>query len=131
MDSTTLKGIFTRLQPQWADLGDRGQVVSGIRDHLGWRVESVKRPSQWGRYPVDGEPSPLLAFPVLSRRWVVERSVAWLGRYWRMRKEYEYLTASREALIYAAMSRLRLRRLTKLSVRECERGFPDTLYVNK
>jgi putative transposase len=58
------------------------------------------------------------AFTVLPRRWVVERSFAWLGRYRRMSKDYEYLTTSSEALIYAAMSRLMLRRLTQQTVRE-------------
>jgi putative transposase len=58
------------------------------------------------------------AFTALPRRWVVERSLAWLGRYRRTSKNYEYLTASSEALIYAAMSRLMLRRLTQHYVRE-------------
>lgn len=58
------------------------------------------------------------AFTVLPRRWVVERSFAWLGRYRRMSKDYEYLTTTSEALIYAAMSRLLLRRLTQHPVRE-------------
>ena len=61
---------------------------------------------------------PRRAFQVLPRRWVVERSFAWLGRYRRMSKDYEYLTASSEAMIYAAMSRLLLRRLTQQTVRE-------------
>ena len=58
------------------------------------------------------------AFTVLPKRWIVERSFAWLGRYRRMSKEYEYLPPSSEALIYAAMSRLMLRRLTHQTVRE-------------
>ena len=58
------------------------------------------------------------AFTVLPRRWVVERSFAWLGRYRRMSKDYEYLTTTSEALIYAAMSRSLLRRLTQQVVRE-------------
>lgn len=113
-----LPGVFTRLRYLWADMGYRGRVLSWIRTHLGWNVEVVKRPSKWGRYPVDVEPPPMPAFTVLPRRWVVERSFAWLGRYRRMSKDYEYLTASSEALIYAAMSRLMLRRLTQHLVRE-------------
>jgi putative transposase len=42
---------------------------------------------------------------------VVERSIAWVGRYRRLSKDYEYLTESSEAMIYMAMSRLMLRRL--------------------
>jgi putative transposase len=94
-------------------MGYRGQVLDWIRTHLGWHVEVVKKPSRWGRYPIDVEPPPMPAFTVLPRSWVVERSFAWLGRYRRMSKDYEYLTASSEALIYAAMSRLLLRRLTQ------------------
>ena len=51
------------------------------------------------------------AFTVRPRRWVGERTTAWLGRDRRLSKEYEYLPASSEAMIYLAMSRLRLRRL--------------------
>jgi putative transposase len=46
------------------------------------------------------------AFTVLPRRWVVERTFAWIGRYRRMSKDYEYLTESSEAMIYLAMTRL-------------------------
>lgn len=113
-----LKGVFIRLRHLWADMGYRGQVLDWIRAHLGWSVEVVKRPRKWGRYPIEGEPPPMPAFTVLPRRGVVERSFAWLGRYRRMSKDYEYLTASSEALIYAAMSRLMLRRLTQHPVKE-------------
>lgn len=51
------------------------------------------------------------ALTVLSRRWVVERTFAWMGRYRRMSKDYEYLTESSEAMIHLAMSRQMLRRL--------------------
>jgi putative transposase len=50
-------------------------------------------------------------FQVLPRRWVVERTFAWLGRYRRLSKDYEYLPETSEAFIYLAMSRLMLRRL--------------------
>lgn len=109
---------FPRLRHLWADMGYRGKVVEWIKEQLGWSVAIVKRPSRWGWYPIDVEPPPMPAFTVLPRRWVVERSFAWLGRYRRMSKDYEYLTASSEALIYAAMSRLLLRRLTQHLVRE-------------
>jgi putative transposase len=84
-----LKGMFTRLQQLWADMGYQGQVLDWIRTYLGWNVEVVKRPSKWGRYPIDVEPPPMPAFTVLPRRWVVERSFAWLGRYRRMSQDYE------------------------------------------
>jgi putative transposase len=113
-----LRGVYPRLEQVWVAIGYRGQVLNWIREHLGWRVEVVQTPRRWGWYPIDVEPPPLPAFTVLPRRWVVERSFAWLGRYRRMSKDYEYLTASSEAMIYTAMSRLLLRRLTKPTVRE-------------
>lgn len=114
-----LQGAFPRLRHLWADMGYRGQVLDWIRTHLGWRVAVVKKPSRWGRCPIDAEPPPMPAFTVLPRRWVVERAFAWLGRYRRLSKDYEYLTTTSEALIYAAMSRLLLRRLTQQTVKEC------------
>ncbi len=48
---------------------------------------------------------------VLPRRWVVERTFAWLGRYRRLSKDYEELPATEEAWIYLAMTRFMLARL--------------------
>ena len=41
-------------------------------------------------------------FHVLPGRWVVERTLAWFGRYLRLSKDYEKLTESSEAMIYLA-----------------------------
>ncbi len=51
-------------------------------------------------------------FKVLPRRWVVERTFGWLGRYRRLSKDYELLPEVSESMIYAAMVRLMLKRLT-------------------
>ena len=51
--------------------------------------------------------------PFLPRRWIVERTFSWLGQNRRMSKDYERLPETGEALIYAAMSRLMLRRLAR------------------
>ena len=62
----------------------------------------------------DVEPEPIPAgFEVIRRRWVVERTFAWISRNRRMSRDYEFLAQTTEALIYIAMIRLMLRRLTK------------------
>jgi transposase len=50
---------------------------------------------------------------VLPRRWAVERTFAWLMYSRRLARDYESLTSTDEALIYATMSRLMLRRLAR------------------
>ena len=53
-------------------------------------------------------------FKVLPRRWVVERTFGWLGRYRRLSKDDELLPEASEAMIYGAMVRLMLSRLACL-----------------
>ena len=56
---------------------------------------------------------PPRGFVVLPRRWVVEHTFSWLGQNRRMSKDYERLCASAEAFVYAAMTRLMVRRLAR------------------
>jgi putative transposase len=70
---------------------------------LGWTMRIVKRGD--GRAPTPG------GFVPLSQRWVVERTFAWLGRYRRLSKDYEYQTRNSETMIYLAMINLMLHRL--------------------
>jgi putative transposase len=64
--------------------------------------------------PANEEPPPYPAgFIVLPRRWVIERTIAWIMRNRRMSRDYEFLNETTEALIYVTMIRLMLRRLTK------------------
>jgi len=53
-------------------------------------------------------------FKVLARRWVIERTFAWMGRYRRMSKDYEFLTQTQEAMMYLSMIRTMLKRKVKL-----------------
>ena len=57
---------------------------------------------------------PPKGFLVLPRRWVVERTLAWIDQQRRMSKDYERSCASGEALVYAAMIRLMARRLARV-----------------
>jgi putative transposase len=93
-----LKGRFPRLRLIWADGGYAGQLIEWARELGDWLLEIVKRPDE-------------RRFVLLPRRWVVERTFAWLGRYRRLSKDYEALTESSEAFIHIAMTRLMLRRL--------------------
>jgi putative transposase len=56
---------------------------------------------------------PARGFTVLPCRWVVERTFAWISHNRRMAKDYERLYATGEAFIYAAMTRLMVRRLAR------------------
>src|ERR671925_1647310 len=88
-------GTGERLQPVRADVAYRGQRLrAGVEDACGWTLAIVGRPRRWGWYPIGVEPPPVPAFTVLPRRWVVERTIAWVGRYRRLSKEYEYLLES-------------------------------------
>lgn len=96
-----LKG-FERLCLIWADGGYAGQpMVQWVAQVCGWFFEVIKRSDK------------AQGFVVLPRRWVVERTFAWLGRFRRLSKDYEVLTTTSEAMIYAAMVRLMLRRLAR------------------
>jgi transposase len=107
---------FPRLRHGWVDGGYRGPFLDWARQHRGITFQVVSR-SDGGRrrrwLPPGATPPIVSAFAVVPRRWVVERTFAWLGRYRRLSKDYEYLTATSEAVIYLAMTRLLLRRLTR------------------
>jgi transposase len=62
----------------------------------------------------DSNRLPPRGFQVLPRRWVVERTFSWLEQNRRMSKDYERLCATGEAFIYVAMTRLMVRRLTRV-----------------
>jgi putative transposase len=92
-----LIGRCPRLEVIYADAIYRGARI--ISRALGWPLAIVERPK--------GQKG----FSVLPKRWVVERTFAWLGRCRRLSKDYEALTESSEAWIRLAMTGLMLRRL--------------------
>ena len=103
-----------RMQKIWADRGYNGKIGEWIKERLGWALEIVKPPRRWVRVPANEEPPPYPAgFIVLPRRWVIERTIAWIMRNRRMSRDYEFLAQTTEVLIYVAMIRLMLRRLAK------------------
>jgi putative transposase len=107
---------FPRLRHGWADSGYQGPFLVWARERRGIAVEVVRRSDggQRRRWLPPGATPPIVSpFAVVPRRWVVERTFAWLGRFRRLSKDYEYLTATSEAVIYLAMTRLLLRRLTR------------------
>lgn len=102
------------VQHLWVDAGYPRAVRAWITDQFGWSVVLVRRPPTWGWVPIGTELPPRPAgFQVLPRRWVVERTFAWLGRWRRLTKDYEELPATSEAWIYLAMSRMMLARLVR------------------
>jgi len=94
-----LVGQFPRLQLLWADGGYAGKLIDWVQEHCGWVMEIVKR----------GDDA--TGFQVLPKRWIVERTFAWLGRYRRLSKDYEATTESGEAWVTVAMIHLMVRRL--------------------
>jgi putative transposase len=127
LEGATVK--FPRLEHVWVDQGYRGTGKQWITEHLGWSVTVVKHPPvahpTWTpigdmndlstlRFEWLNVPRTQRGFRgVLPRRWVVERTFAWLGQNRRLSKEYERLCETSEALIYASMSRLMVRRLAR------------------
>jgi putative transposase len=98
------------LEVVWADAGYAGAFARWLLDDRGWRVEVVRHPDrQLWRYGLAERPG--RGFRVLPRRWVVERTFAWLGQSRRLSKDYERLPATSEAMIHGAMTRIMLRRL--------------------
>jgi putative transposase len=118
-----------RLSHLWVDAGYQGRARRWTEDVLGVSVEVVRKPpkpvpeevakrwaAEWAKEgkAVDWQRlMPPRGFRVLPRRWVVERTFAWICHNRRMSKDYERLCATGEAFVYAAMTRLMVRRLAR------------------
>jgi putative transposase len=91
---------YPRLKIIWADGGYAGQLIAWTAELGGWILEIVKRTDK------------LAKFVVLPKRWIVERTFGWLGRYRRHSKDYEQLTQCSEAMIKISMINIMLHRLS-------------------
>ena len=88
-----------RLQTIFADGGYAGQLVAWVQSTCGWLLDIVKKTGT--------------GFQVLPKRWVIERTFGWLSRYRRTARDYEVLPATLEAMTYASMVHLMVRRFAK------------------
>jgi putative transposase len=94
-----LGGAGKKLRRIWVDGAYRGQLLQWVILHFHFILQPVLR--------CDDQKG----FVVLPRRWVVERTFAWITQCRRLGKDYEVLPQSSEAMIYIAMTRLMIRRL--------------------
>ena len=100
-----LRHRFSHLRRLWADQAYAGELIGWLWELRPWRkvrLEIVKRPEG------------AKGFLLLPKRWIVERTLAWLGRYRRLSKDDEYLPRTSEAMIRVAMIHLMVRRLARM-----------------
>ncbi len=101
-----LLGRFPRLRLIWADGAYSGKLIAWVAAFAGWVLEIVKR---------SDDQKERKGFVLLPRRWVVERTFAWLYKFRRLSKDYEETTQSSEAWIRLAMINIMARRLAPSS----------------
>ncbi len=96
----SVKDRCPRLKVVWADgIYEKRWLIDWVRTECGWELTITKRS--------DKEKG----FKVVPKRWVVERTFGWLGRYRRLSKDYEKLPETSEAMIQMAMIHIMVRRL--------------------
>jgi transposase len=96
-----LRDRFATITLVWADAGYAGRLLTWAGQALTLTVQIIKR-----GHDVTG-------FTVLPRRWIVERTFAWLFLHRRLLHDHERLPASHEAMVYIAMTMVMSRRLAK------------------
>lgn len=85
----SLYNRWCRFKLIWADSAYK-VIIALVKQQFGWKMGVLHRPPE------------AKGFQILSRRWVVERTFGWFGRYRRLGREYEYQTRSSEAMVYTA-----------------------------
>jgi putative transposase len=91
-----------KLRKIWVDGGYRGAILEWVKSRFRYSLEVVLRSDE------------MKGFVLLPKRWVVERTFAWLNNHRRLSKDYERYTKTSETMIQIAMMRLMLRRLKPL-----------------
>jgi putative transposase len=92
--------LLQRVRKIFADGGFRGNLEEWVQQELHIVLDIVLK--------AEGQ----IGFQVLPKRWVIERTNAWISRQRRLARDYERTTASSESFIYLTMIRLGLRRLS-------------------
>jgi putative transposase len=96
----SVKDRCPRLKVVWADgIYEKQWLIDWVRTECGWELTITKRSDQEK------------GFKVVPKRWVVERTFGWLGRYRRLSKDYEKFPETSEAMIQMAMIHIMVRRL--------------------
>ncbi|MGC8683868.1 MAG: transposase [Athalassotoga sp.] len=119
-------GEYPNIKIIWVDRGYKWfKLIEYAKNKWNIEISVVERPQIrriW--WPKDEEPPEIdKSFKVLPRRWVVERSFAWMDKYRRLSKDYEYLTLSSEAMIMISVINLMIKRLAGIRRNSCEIPF--------
>jgi transposase len=96
-----LRAKFSTIALVWADGAYAGRLVDWAKTVLTFAVTIVKRTDD------------MAGFQVIPRRWVVERTLAWISKYRRCVRDYETLPEHSEAMVYIAMIMTMSRRLAR------------------
>jgi len=110
-----LQERFPRLSLIWGDSHYGGQFLEWVKEHLGWDVQTVRRlGTARDENLIDPKPTRHESkggFAVLPKRWIVERSIAWITRWRRLARDHEGLPQSSEAFIKISAARRMLSHL--------------------
>ena len=107
---------YPTLKKLLADSSYAGECEKSIKAQYGIEVEVIRRPRKAGAWTdATGPPPTALSapFPILPRRWVVERTHAWIERPRRLSKDYDRRPDVSAAWVWLAETRILLRRLTE------------------
>jgi putative transposase len=112
-----IKLQYNEIHKIYADMGYQGiNLKNQIKQDYNIELEIVKRPRKWfwvhKDTPIEQLPH-IEEFTILPKRWIVERTLAWINRNRGLSKDYEFNTENSENLVYLAIDRLILRRLYK------------------